>query len=857
MRFYRTLALSLIAPLCSLHPLSASPLAHLNPIKTALHASLRRVVVSPLSNGIEVQAGDVRERVLALRDDVLRVTVTNGKPWPEDASWAVLPASRTSSVAVTAEATAKAKAGGTADHCGFRTRALIVEIDKQTLALTVRDLSGAVLQQDARPIRFDGEAFRIYKTMPLDEHYFGLGDKTGPLDRRNEAFTMWNTDAYRFQESTDPIYKSIPYFMTYRAGRAVGVLFDNTWRTSFDFGKEFGDIYSFGSVGGPADYYIFAGPSPKQVVQTYAWLTGTPPLPPLWSLGYQQSRYSYMSQDRVLEVANRLRSDRIPVDAIYLDIDFQDRNRPFTVDRKAFPDLEGMVAKLKANNFHAVAITDLHIAKAPGQNYAPYDTGIAGDHFVKNPDGSVFTGRVWPGASVFPDFMRQQTRAWWGTLYRDLRHTGVEGFWNDMNEPSVFDTANHTMPENAVHRIDEPGFAARTATHAEVHAVYGMENSRATYDGLLALDPDLRPFVLTRASFAGGQRYAATWTGDNSSSWNHLRMTTPMLENLGLSGFAFSGADVGGYAGTPSPEMLTKWFEIGAFQPIDRDHTEKGSGDQEPWVGGPQHEAIRRHFIETRYQLLPYLYTLAEEASRSGMPILRPLFLEFPDAAPDRHPLDTDNDAVGEFLLGGNLLIAPPSYPDETDDYSVELPSPDWYDFWTGAHLVPVEVPSPVTADPAAAGKRKTPPAVRVTPTLAELPVFVRAGTILPIAPIVESSNETPRGPLTLRVYAGDQCSGQLYQDDGKTYAYTRGAFLRMEFSCRQSGDGLEIQIGAHQGTFPAWWKEIQLEVHGWTPKQGEALVNGQKLAAHIDLEPHSFGFLIRDDGKGAVVSMK
>jgi len=854
MRFYRSLYLSLVAPLCLLSHLSATTLAHSIPIKTALHAAthslMRRAVVSPLSNGIEVQAGDVRERVLALRDDVLRVTLTNGKSWPEDASWAVLPAARTSSVPVAVEA-------ANLDHCGFRTRALVVEIDRKTLALTVRDLAGAILQQDARPVRFEDDAFRIYKTMPLDEHYFGLGDKTGPLDRRNEAFTMWNTDSYRFQESTDPIYKSIPYFMTYRAGHAVGVLFDNTWRTSFDFGKEFGDKYSFGSVGGPADYYIFDGPSPKQVVKTYAWLTGTPPLPPLWSLGFQQSRYSYMTQDRVLEVANRLRTDRIPVDAIYLDIDFQDRNRPFTVDRKAFPDLEGMVAKLKADNFHVVAITDLHIAKAPGQNYAPYDTGIAGDHFVKTPDGSIFTGRVWPGASVFPDFMRQQTRAWWGTLYRDLRHTGVEGFWNDMNEPSVFDTPNHTMPENAVHRIDEPGFAARSATHAEIHAVYGMENSRATFDGLRALDPDLRPFVLTRASFAGGQRYAATWTGDNSSSWNHLRLATPMLENLGLSGFAFSGADVGGYAGTPTPELLTKWLEIGAFQPIDRDHSEKGTGDQEPWVGGPEHESIHRHFIETRYQLLPYLYTLAEEASRTGMPILRPLFLEFPDAAPDHHPLDTDNDAAGEFLLGANLLIAPPPYPDAMDDYSIELPSPDWYDFWTGAHLMPIEIPPPVTADLAAANKRKAPPAVRVTPTLAELPVFVRGGTILPVQPIVESSNEPPRGPLTLRVYVGDECSGQLYQDDGKTYAYARGSFLRMQFSCQQSEDGMQIRIGAHMGSFPAWWKEIQLEVHGWIPRQGEVRVNSVPLAAHIDIQPHSFGFLIQDDGKGAVVSMK
>jgi alpha-glucosidase len=718
-------------------------------------------------------------------------------------------------------------------------------------------LKGAIVEEDARPIRFDGDAFRIYKTMPADEHYFGLGDKTGPLDRRNEAFTLWNTDAYRFQESTDPLYKSIPYFMTYRAGQAAGVLLDNTWRTSFDFGKETSGVYSFGAADGPLDYYFFLGPSPKQVVETYAWLTGTPPLPPLWSLGFQQSRYSYMTQARVLEVAKRFRTDSIPADAIYLDIDFQQKNRPFTINTSAFPDFSGMIAQLKKEDFHVVVITDLHIANLPGQNYAPYDSGIAGDHFVKNPDGTVFTGKVWPGPSVFPDFTRQQTRAWWGNLYTEFRHDGVDGFWNDMNEPSIFDTANKTMPENAVHRIDEPGFAQRTATHAEIHDVYGMENSRATYEGLRALDPGIRPFVLTRATYAGGQRYAATWTGDNSSSWNHLRFTTPMLENLGLSGFAFSGADVGGYAGTPSPELLTKWLEVAAFQPIDRDHTEKGTGDQEPWVGGPAQEAIRRHFIEARYELLPYLYSLADEASRTGLPVVRPLFLEFPDAAPDHHPIDTDINAASEFLLGPDLLIAPPPFPDELDDYSVEFPSADWYDYWTGAKIPAPAPQASAVVDPTAVPGQAVPLSIRVPSELASLPVYVRAGSILPIAPLVESTSETPTGPLTLRVYVGEPCAGELYQDDGKTYAYQQGDFLRMKFSCEKSADGLVMKIGPHEGSYPSWWKNIRAEIYGWTPKQSKILVNGKTVSLPIDRQGQGIQFTIEDDGKGVEVEVK
>ncbi len=847
MRSFRPFSAIALVIFLLLLPIHAKGRAQSNLIQTKTSPGIPVSHSEILSNGIEVQAGEFRERVVALRDDVLRITFAHGGAFPEDASWAVLPNARHSTVPVTVETSA--------DRFVFRTGKLIVEIDKNSLQLVVRDLSGAILQQDSRPVRFDGDAFRVFKSMPNDEHYFGLGDKTGPLDRRDEAFTLWNTDAYRFQESTDPLYKSIPYFMTFRAGVAVGVLLDNTWRSSFDFGKETSGIYSFGAVAGPLDYYVFYGPTPKKVVETYAWLTGTPPLPPLWSLGFQQSRYSYMSQARVLEVASHLRACSIPADAIYLDIDYQDRNRPFTVDRTAFPDLSGMVAQLHSQNFHVVAITDLHIASLPQQSYFPFDSGIAGDHFVKNPDGTVFSGRVWPGPSVFPDFTRQQTRAWWGTLYRDFHNDGVDGFWNDMNEPSIFDTANKSMPENLVHRIDEPGFRVRTATHAEIHDIYGMENSRATFEGLLKLNPNTRPFVLTRATYAGGQRYAATWTGDNSSSWNHLRFTTPMLKNLGLSGFAFSGADVGGFAGTPSQELLTKWFEIAAFQPIDRDHSEKGTGDQEPWVGGAEQEAIRRRFIDARYQLMPYLYTLAEEASRTGMPMLRPLFLEFPQAFEDGHPIDTDTNASGEFLLGADLLVAPPPYPDETDTYSVEFPSGDWFDFWTGVKIAaPILLSNP---GPSVIPGPKVPLSIGVTPELAQLPVYVHAGSILPIAPVVQSTNEKPKGALTLRIYAGGGCAGDLYQDDGKTYEFQHGMYLRMRFSCQVNSDGMHLTIGPHEGSYPAWWKEIRVEIYGVTPKLGELLVNARQIARGLEVNPNRADFVIVDDGKGADIEVR
>ena len=291
---------------------AAGPLTQLNRITS----------FSALPNGIDVRDGDARMQIVALRENVVRIRVAPSSELAEDASWAVLKEARQSAVAVTPD--------NTPDAVGFHTQTLTVSIIRQTFALTISDRNGTVLQKDVRPIEFHGKSFSVYKSMPIDEHYFGLGDKPGPLDRRGQAFTMWNTDAYAFQESTDPIYKSIPYFMAFRSGRAIGVFLDNTWRTSFDFGKQSPDTYSFGSVSGPLDYYIFYGPIPKQVVETYAWLTGTTPLPPIWALGFQQSRYSYTPQARVLEVANRFRTDHIPADVIYLDIDYQERNRPFT-----------------------------------------------------------------------------------------------------------------------------------------------------------------------------------------------------------------------------------------------------------------------------------------------------------------------------------------------------------------------------------------------------------------------------------------------------------------------------------------------------------------------------------------------
>lgn len=620
-----------------------------------------------------------------------------------------------------------------------------------------------------------------------------------------------------------------------RGGRYYGVLFDNTWRTSFDFGHEKNEVYSFGSQGGPIDYYFLYGPEPRDVMAAYAWLTGPAPLPPLWSFGFQQSRYSYSPESQLMEVAARLRKDRIPTDALWLDIDFQKDNMPFTVDPQRFPRFPEMVSQLARDHFHLIVIADLHIAQKPNTGYAPYDSGAAGDHFVKNPDGTTYVGPVWPGPSVFPDFTRQQSRQWFGTLYKDFVKDGVAGFWNDMNEPAVFRYPSKTMPLDVQHRIEEPGFVTRTTSHREAHNIMGMQNSRATYDGVLGLRPDERPYVMTRASYAGGQRYAVTWTGDNSSTWNHLRMTIPQLMNLGLSGFSFAGADVGGFAGSPPADLLTKWLEVAAFQPIDRDHSAKGTRMHEPWVDGPKHEAMRRRYIEERYRLLPYIYTVAEETSHDGMPMMRPLFLEFPHAVPDGTPMDLIA-GDGEFLLGPDLLIAPNPSPEEVAPYELHLPEGRWYDYWTGNQVgtaVHAQRRDAEVRDDLLQGQH-----IMLKPDLATVPVYVRGGAILPLQNLVQSTDEIPKGPLTLRVYVpaeNQSCRGSVYSDDGHSLNYRKGEVYRLKATCNVATDGaVTLILAPSERGFQPWWTSLRVELVGMQRKLTEATVNGTKVSLTI-----------------------
>jgi alpha-glucosidase len=788
---------------------------------------------APESHSARAHDDRLQMEVTALNEDVLRVRISARDTMAEDASWVVPTELRARTLTLQ-----PSQSGGATE---FHTQHLNVRIESAPLRLIVSDLSGHLISADApeRAAEIAGGTFTLRKLLPEAEHYFGLGDKTGPLDRRGETFVNWNTDAYGFGESSDPIYKSIPFFVgAGGAGGSYGIFLDNTFRTWFDFGHKEPQTLAFGSSGGPIDYYLIYGPSTSQVIERYTELTGRPPLPPRWALGFQQSRYSYMSAAEIKSIATRMRAERLPADVIYMDIDYQDRNRPFTTNPQTFPDVPGLAKDLRRIGFRLIAITDMHIAAATGQGYGPYDSGMAGDHFIKGPNGSLYVGEVWPGPSVFPEFTRSATRDWWGGLYRGFLTDGIAGFWNDMNEPAVFKTGSRTMPLDNLHRIDEPGFATRTATHAEIHNIYGMENSRATYDGLRRLAPDERAYVLTRASFAGGQRYAATWTGDNTSSWNHLKLSVSMLLNLGLSGFAYNGSDVGGFVGAPSADLMTRWVEIASFTPYFRAHSTKGTPRKEPWVDGPRHTDIRRRFIEERYRLLPYIYALADENSRSGAPLMRPVFYEFPQT------LTSPCEQSTSFLLGEALLIAPSPDLESPAPYEACLPQGVWYDYWSGEKRI---------SDTGADGKSAQP--LMITPDVASLPVFIRAGSIIPRQPLVQSTADTPAGPLTLDVYPGENCHGTLYWDDGHSMAFEHDGYLRQKIRCTQSAQQVDVQFEARQGQFKPWWHQLAVRIHDW---HGAAVarLDGKSLAAPIVSKSGVAEVTLSDTSNSATLSL-
>jgi alpha-glucosidase len=683
------------------------------------------------------------------------------------------------------------------DIVQISTSGLEICLQRDPFMISILDKEGNVISRDAEPMAWrrseEGYETRCAKEMPLGEHYYGLGEKSGFLDKRRSNVTMWNTDAYGYGKSTDPLYKSIPFFIGLRDGKAYGIFFDNSYRTYFDMGASFEDRYLFGSDGGEIDYYFFYGPEVKDVVGRYTELTGRMPMPPLWALGHQMSRYSYYPADRILEIAKRCREEGIPTDTIYLDIDYHEGFKPFTWDEERFPDPEGLLTALEEMGFKVIAIVDPAIKVEEG--YEPYEEGIINNYFIRLKNGTLYRDNMWPGISVWPDFTRDDVREWWGGLYDELIDQGVDSIWNDMNEPAVFNETREpkkTMVNDTVfwdHGLN--------TTHRKNHNVYALTEVMGTYEGLLDIIGEKRPFVLSRAGYSGIQRYAATWTGDNTASWEHLALQTPMFLNMGLSGLAFTGSDIGGFIGSPSPELLVRWYEASVFAPLFRDHTAKGTYDQEPWVFGDYYEGIIRDYVELRYRLLPYLYTLVYEAHTTGYPVLRPLFFEFQGD-------DNTYSIQDEFMVGSDILVAP-VVSEGADERLVYLPEGLWWDYWSDE---PIEGPCWINYDA----------------PLERLPLFIRGGSMIPTQEVLQWVGEKDVSEMTIEVYPGADGRGYLYQDDGETLS---SPWSLTEFSLENSGRRLVIKTDT-EGTYDG--KDLVLKVHGLSDRRAFTLtrVNGR-----------------------------
>jgi alpha-glucosidase len=630
---------------------------------------------------------------------------------------------------------------------------------------------------------------------PTGEAYLGFGEKVGALNKRGMHFRFWNTDVVPHHPDTDPLYQSIPFFIGLRDGVAWGCFVDESWRMDVDVARDDPNCIRWTSSGPEMDVYLIAGPSVATVLERFTALTGRTPLAPLWALGAQQSRWGYENEREIRAVLAGYKQHELPLDAIYTDIDYMDGYKVWRWDSTRYPNPTKLVQDAAIQGVRVIPIIDPGVKLEPG--YSVYDEALEHDYLVRLDRGDVLVGEVWPRPAVFPDFTRAAVRQWWGTQHKAFTDIGIAGFWNDMNEPSCFSlqrtgggfTADgnisdgvgriegKTLPDDARHGEKR---------HLEVHNVYGLTMCQATREGLEQLRPDKRPFVLTRAGFAGIQRFSAVWTGDNSSYWAHLESSIAMLMGLGLSGVAFTGSDIPGFTGAPSAELMVRWYQLGVFYPLMRNHSAKGTPYQEPWRFGAETLRLVREALERRYRLLPTLYTLLHEATKSGLPVMRPLVMH------DPRDLECIN-ANDQFLFGDALLVAPVVRPGDSKQLAY-LPTGRWLEFnnftpgqfLEGGRYVIADAPSDA------------------------IPMFLRAGGAIALTRAARHTTTANWDTLEWHVGAGEEITGALYEDAGEGYSDSRET--RITGSLENSALTLERTV---TGAFPLEREMDVLYVYG------------------------------------------
>jgi alpha-glucosidase len=742
--------------------------------------------VTQQNNVLLIKTKEAEARVWVYSPTIIRVSIS--KEHSADSSFAVIK---------DPEATLSYKE--TANDITVSTSALTLHINKSPLRFNFSTADGKVLSEDDPRFGTNWQATRVvnYRKLYKDERFIGLGEKTGNLDRRGTAYVNWNTDAPNHGPTTDPLYETFPFFVGLHNGLTYGLFFDNTHKSYFDFGASSDEQMSwFGADGGDMNYYFFGAQGVAQIIEDYTWLTGRMEMPPLWSLGYQQCRWSYMSADEVLGIASKLREDKIPADVVYCDIDYMDHYKIFTWNKHTFPDPKGMINKLKAMDFHLVTIVDPGIKVEEG--YKQYDEGVAKGYFATYPDGEKYIGSVWPGRCHFPNFTDKAVRDWWGASFTALTEPGVEGFWNDMNEPAVWNQSIPWMVKFGKYYMPE------------IRNVYGMQMAEATYLGTKKILGNKRPFVLTRAAYSGTQRYSAVWTGDNSAYDAHMLLGQRLVNSLGITGMSLVGVDIGGFSGNPTPELMVRWNSLGVYTPMFRNHAAQGTNYREPWRWGKDNEDIIRKDIEQRYKLMPYIYSSYYQSHQSGLPISRTLAINY-----------TQEDSIfsehfqNQFLFGDAILVAPVESTKLNED--VYLPKGEWYRLSTGEKFDGGNI-------------------INAAAPLTDLPVFIKGSAIIPMQNLVQSTSEKGDGILKINVWYGSTANSFVYyEDDGSSYDYQKGVYYKRTIGFDPAKS--RITLSAVDGSFTSKYNRIELVLHGFKGKLKTFKVNGKDVKIWPNVE--------------------
>lgn len=754
--------------------------------------------------------GDARVELVVVSDEIIRIRLAPHSVFLEEFSYAV---PELEHKVVDFSLTENEE-----EFC-VSTAVISCHIRKKDFFISFSDREGNITSSDAVPmhweenVKFGGYYVFCTKTCAPQESFFGLGDKPTEFNLRGKRLKNWNTDAYSFAWNQDPLYRSIPFYISVNEGIAHGIFFDNTFKAHFDFGAEDSTKTSFWADGGELQYYYIHGPHMMDVVKSYHYLTGTHPMPPLWALGYHQCRWSYYPESKVKKIANGFRENKIPCDGIYLDIDYMDGYRCFTWNRKYFPDPKKMIKELTADGFKTVVIIDPGIRV--DDNYAVFKEGKEKRYFCRRSDDYFMEGHVWPGRCQFPDFTNPEVRTWWAGLFDELVQLGVAGVWNDMNEPAVFGAG--TFPDDVRHQYD-----GQRGSHRKAHNVYGMQMVRATYEGLRKLMKNKRPFTITRAGYSGVQRYSSVWTGDNVASWEHLQLGNIQCQRLSISGISFCGTDIGGFSGEPDGELFTRWIQMGTFSPFMRAHSAGDTKEREPWSFGEPFTSINRKFIELRYRLIPYLYSVFWEHHRYGFPILRPVVMHEQEEF-------TNHFRQDEFTYGDKILICPVLQPGQISR-RVYLPKGSWYYYWNNEVIIggkEVEVPTPLDT----------------------MPIFIKAGSVIPEYPLMQYVGEKEIEEVKLNVYFSNyEVNSFFFEDYGETFAYEQDIYLEKKFVVMGTSTNLSIQQSM-EGLYTPRYETYKFNIIGLPFKPSKIFVD-DNIFKDFAIVDNNLQFTIRKNFK-------